>query len=387
MTTRNAVSPSVETTGEAEPRNVQIRYWPALDGIRALAVLAVLGVHIGLTPAGFFGVDVFFVLSGFLITMLLLDEHRRTGNIRLRSFYLRRAVRLLPAALVVLGFTVLGGYLVLEETERNTLPGSVIAVLTYTANFHVLAAPMPMLSHYWSLSMEEQFYFVWPLVLIGLLFIKQMSVRLIAYLSGFVALASAFAGIGVVLAGGPPEGVGSLPQTRAYGLLMGCALAAVLTGRMLPISQRLLKSLRMTGVASIILFALILRPFPRSETTAALIGSHGGSLVVSVITIVIIASIVLDSDETLLSRGLSVSPLVVIGRWSYALYLVHFPIFVLLMHTGWPDIARIPSSIVVSILAAALLHYAVEKPSLRLKAHYASRAARHSPPVAAAVSG
>ncbi|HEX8630676.1 MAG TPA: acyltransferase, partial [Catenuloplanes sp.] len=155
-------------------------YQPALDGVRALAVAAVLVFHGGVAAVsgGFLGVDAFFVLSGYLITALLLVEHRRTGTVNLVAFWGRRARRLLPALLLVLATVVTVSRWLLPAEELAALRADALAAVAYVANWRMTyrgggyfaetAAPSP-LQHTWSLGIEEQFYLVWPLVLCAVL--------------------------------------------------------------------------------------------------------------------------------------------------------------------------------------------------------------------------
>jgi len=157
-----------------------IRYQPALDGLRAFAVAAVIAYHFGAgwAPGGFLGVDAFFVLSGFLITSLLLTEWGRNGRISLPGFWARRARRLLPALLVVLGAIALYAAVLAPASQLDTLRGDGISSLFYFANWHfvlsgqsyfdLFSLPSPM-RHLWSLAIEEQFYLVWPLVVLACL--------------------------------------------------------------------------------------------------------------------------------------------------------------------------------------------------------------------------
>lgn len=149
-----------------------------LDGLRAVAILLVLAYHAGvrLIPGGYVGVDVFFVISGFLITGLLLQEVARTGTISIRDFYARRARRLLPASALVLVVTVLVSHAIMSPLAAERTNGDAIASALYVANWHfamqttdyfaaqVNASP---LLHYWSLAVEEQFYMLWPMLLLG----------------------------------------------------------------------------------------------------------------------------------------------------------------------------------------------------------------------------
>ena len=150
-------------------------YMPGVDGLRALAVAAVVVYHLGASwlPGGFLGVDVFLVISGYLITSLLLAERERTGRIALRRFWLRRARRLLPALLAMLAAT-LAAMLILHPGEVARLHGAVLAALGYVSNWYLIFAHLPyfeqfgrpsIFQHLWSLAVEEQFYLLWPPIL------------------------------------------------------------------------------------------------------------------------------------------------------------------------------------------------------------------------------
>ena len=156
-----------------------MRYVPGLDGLRALSVSAVLLYHADVTwmPGGFLGVDVFFAISGYLITSLLLAEFRNHGGVNVGRFYLRRARRLLPALFLVLAAVSLFSVIFLPDEVRS-LRGDVVAALGYATNWwqifqhqsYVAAQGRPpLLRHLWSLAVEEQFYLIWPLLLVGML--------------------------------------------------------------------------------------------------------------------------------------------------------------------------------------------------------------------------
>ncbi|WP_146167812.1 acyltransferase, partial [Micromonospora sp. MH33] len=221
----------------------KIPYQPALDGVRALAVAAVLAFHGGVAtlPGGFLGVDAFFVLSGFLITSLLLAEHRDTGRIDLVAFWGRRVRRLLPALLLVLLVVLVLSRKLMPGTELGALRWDELAALGYVANwrmanrdgdyFAATGSPSP-LQHTWSLGIEEQFYLLWPLLLIPLLGWaakrgavpprRRLGVALPVVLLGAAGSALAAAAL---FTPGAPDRVYYGTDTRAVALLVGAALA------------------------------------------------------------------------------------------------------------------------------------------------------------------
>ena len=213
-------------------------YRPALDGVRALAVTAVVLFHAGAggLAGGFLGVDTFFVLSGFLITSLLVAEHRVRGRIDLRRFWIRRVRRLLPALLAVLLATVVAGHFLLDSDANTLLRTDAYTALGYVANWRMIfrgtgyvaatAAPSP-LQHTWSLGIEEQFYLIWPLLVIGLTrWMAACRTR-----TALIVLCAIGAVASSLLYGYffRPDDIAPAycgPDTRAQALLIGAALAA-----------------------------------------------------------------------------------------------------------------------------------------------------------------
>ncbi len=253
---RRAPSRSTSTAGEGWPpapsgpvgdgpilAGTGLAHMPALDGLRGVAVAAVLAFHTGHFGGGFLGVDLFFVLSGFLITALLVQERRASGTIDLRRFWARRARRLLPALLVVL-VAVLGYAAVLAVPgELAGIRDDVLATLGYVANWeHVAGAggdvsPFAVLSpleHTWSLAIEEQFYLLWPLVVTAVLALAAGSRRwLLAVVAGLGA-ASAGAMAALHDPGGDPARAYFGTDTRALSILAGAGLALVMIRRVPP---------------------------------------------------------------------------------------------------------------------------------------------------------
>jgi peptidoglycan/LPS O-acetylase OafA/YrhL len=212
-------------------------YRPALDGLRALAVIAVFAYHaeLGWARAGFLGVDVFFVLSGYLITALLLAERRREGRIDLRRFWARRARRLLPAVVVLLAAVAVAVPL-LAPDQAARIRADLVAALAYVSNWWLIvgeqsyfeaAGRPPLLQHLWSLAVEEQFYLLWPPVL-ALAVRRRSSRRLVKPLLA-AAVASAVVMALLFQPYSDPSRVYYGTDTRAVALLLGAALAAATT--------------------------------------------------------------------------------------------------------------------------------------------------------------
>jgi peptidoglycan/LPS O-acetylase OafA/YrhL len=354
---------------------------PALDGIRALAIVLVLVFHGGFTWAGggFFGVDVFFVLSGFLITGLLVSEYRQNSGIGLKRFWGHRIRRLVPALLVMLAGVALYGFFVASPDTLDQLRSNAVATLLYVNNWHqisggqgyfaALNTPQPLL-HTWSLSIEEQFYVVWPLVVLGVLRWSR-SLRSLLVLTVVGAVASAV-DMAVVYGNGAGEARAYYgTDTRAQALLIGAALAIVLAH---PLPRRraggvptttLVRTFtlgRGARVALVVLggagLATVLGLAYSVDATSAWI-YRGGFTLVALATAAVIASVALLPRGPW-GRALSVRPVRYVGAISYGLYLYHWPIFVVLTHertglSGWPlFILRVGCSVAV---AAVSLHF------------------------------
>jgi peptidoglycan/LPS O-acetylase OafA/YrhL len=305
------------TTGEG--------FRPDLEGLRGVAILLVLLFHAGIPGAagGFVGVDVFFVLSGFLITGLLLRERERTGRIGLAAFYARRARRILPAAALVLAATLGLSLLVLGPLDLERIAGDALACALFVGNlrfaanamdyFTLAQTPSPFL-HYWSLGVEEQFYLLWPAVLI--LATRGRRPRLGAGLAlGAATVASLVVSL-VLTDAAAAWAFYSLPA-RAWQLGLGGLLAVTLAWqRRLP--DRLLAIVGWAGLAAVVASMLVIDPAAPYPGTAALMPTLGTAAV-------IVAGGRPGSPGALLV----VRPLRFLGRISYSLYLIHWPLLVL----------------------------------------------------------
>ncbi|SHN48043.1 acyltransferase family protein [Cryptosporangium aurantiacum] len=350
------------------PERLRLTHRPALDGLRAVAVVVVLLFHGGVSwlPGGWLGVDAFFVLSGYLITTLLLAEHERTGSIRLGAFWARRARRLLPALLTVVA-TVLGcaRWLVPPE-ELAALGPDALAALGYVANWRMLdrgdgyavltSAPSP-LQHTWSLALEEQFYLLWPLLVVGALALWSARALLVGTLVAAAASAGAMALLYVPDAEPARAYYGS--DTRAFGLLAGCALALVLSARRYRPGHAARRrwSPAVLAAAGVLAAALLLL----DDVGPALY--RGGLLLV----VLAVAAVISDAErepDGLTARLLSVPPLPRIGRVSYELYLWHWPVFLALdsQRTGLDGLMLLVARCAATIVLAELTFHFLSRP-------------------------
>lgn len=322
---------------------------PALDGLRGMAILLVLAVHANQVPGGALGVDLFFVLSGFLITALLLGEWGEHGAISLRRFYARRARRLLPALLVMLGgFVVLSSLLEKPDVPgwngRDALEAAGFS-LAYSAN--VVQAFDGRLDaqggqHLWSLAQEEQFYALWPTALALLLLWRCRPRVLIAALGTLFAVLWAWR-IGLLASGASYDRVWFGPDTHADGLLVG-AICGVL------FSYGLVRELRAVTVWTAAVAATVIVVISAWDTHE--LYQYGLPLFCIASGVIVLAA----ATGRLTRTPLVTRPLGAVGRISYALYLWHFPLF---LAFGWKI------GLPLSIAVAAASYRFVEKPILR----------------------
>ena len=342
--------------------HARVTHQPALDGLRGLAVAGVLLFHGGHLTGGFLGVDAFFVLSGFLITTLLLAEAHDRGGIALRAFWARRARRLLPALACVLVAVAIYAVWLAKPDELSTIRGDALATIGYFANWRaiftsrdywsIFRTPSP-LDHTWSLAIEEQFYLVWPLVVAVLVRAWSRRAATIAVL--LTAVACAFASLAWTLYiydPSDPSRVYYGTDTRIASILIGAALAAWFALRGPARTRQTRVALEAAAIGAVVLLTCAWTRLSGSSNTLY----RGGLFVCALATALVIAAAV-HPRRGPVSKVLSFRPVCALGLISYGVYLWHWPIYVVLdesrVHlSGWPLLfVQIAVTLAVSIVS------------------------------------
>lgn len=328
--------------------------WPGLDGLRGIAAAVVVLFHaqFGVAVNGYVGVDVFFALSGFLITSILLKELGRRGRVRFGRFYLRRLLRLYPALVVTCLLVVTVG---LASGNGVEYAVGAAAALAYISNWWMYTGnPAPLLEHTWTLAIEEHFYFLWPPLLIAL-----FSRRRVVQIAGATLIAVAL----VLLFTPWAESIRHVRGTylRGFPIALGAVLAIVLHrwGSRLPTRALAVAG----GLALVALLAVLLMPYRLPEPWLT-----GPNSIPAALTLVVVASVVLvpaSAGATVLTWA----PLRWLGGISYGLYLYHFPILQALRHHVdiGPEWGRMLIGVAASLLVAWASFKWVEEPFLQLK--------------------
>jgi len=375
----------------------RVPYLPGLDGMRALAVAAVIVYHTnnGWLPGGFIGVEVFFVISGYLITLLLIGEHEKTGRIRLKEFWMRRARRLLPALFLMMSLLMVYTA-IFERDTLGKLRGDVIAGVAYVTNWYQIwtgagytaLLDFAPLRHLWSLAVEEQFYLVWPLVMVALMRLGRrrlpeisrwlvVAALLIAVITGLLyhpgqlgtpeVAPEAFWSVG----GHPVSKMDALylsTFTRATGLLLGAALAmiwrpvAVMRGPMRG-KGPLLDVLAVLGLGALGALAWFLHVQVDGHADPWLF--RGGFLATDFATLLVIVAVTHRGAK--MGMFIGVQPLNWIGTRSYGLYLYHWPIFQIIRGNAGATLTvpEFVGAMVVTCIITELSYRYVEMPIRR----------------------
>lgn len=355
---------------EQTPTRPKSRYIPALDGLRTLAVVAVVLYHLNLTWAqgGLLGVTIFFVLSGYLITRLLLNEIAKTGRIDLKSFWIRRIRRLFPAVVTVVVVTcalcTVFNHVMLTKMRPDILPSLLFfnnwwQIMQDVSYFNALGDPSP-LTHFWSLAIEEQFYLIWPPLLLAMVSVHMSKPNTRRVVLGLAAV-SAVAMMVLYNPATDPSRVYYGTDTRVFSLLLGAWMAFIPDRDLAP--ARLVRHLgldRLAGAGkhdkskSDTAEAATTKPselarFWSSPASIDLMGVvglvglaamvaltngytafqyRGGTLLCSILTLMVIAACV--QPQGMVARALAAEPLVWIGKRSYSIYLWHYPLLLLM---------------------------------------------------------
>ncbi|MFG0216949.1 acyltransferase family protein [Brevibacillus porteri] len=349
------------------------RYMPGLDGLRAISVLAVIGYHLDLEWAqgGLLGVEIFFVLSGYLITDQIILEYRTKNKLSILHFWMRRIRRLLPAMVCMLLLVAL--WLMTTDFSRlQALEGDFLSSLFYMNNWYLIFqeasyfesfGPASPIGHLWSLSIEEQFYLVWPVVLlIGLKLVPSRGKLLLSIL--LLASISAIAMAVMYEPGTDPSRVYYGTDTRVFAILIGAALAVVwpswkLSDRISPSARVVLD---ITGGFGILLLLILIG---RSNEYDDWLYQFG-FLYLSVVTAAVIAVLVHPASR--LGKIMACQPLTWIGKRSYSLYLWHYPVIVLsspTVNTEGAGFTQILLQVTLSVILSAYSYKYVEEPIRR----------------------
>jgi peptidoglycan/LPS O-acetylase OafA/YrhL len=349
----------------AAKRGPRLEYRPGLDGLRAIAVVGVFLYHsrIDWLPGGFLGVDLFFVLSGYLITSLLLVEWEAGNRIDLRGFWMRRARRLLPAlVVVVLAALILAAIFARDDLGRTR--GDAVSSLLYYTNWHLIVANHSyfnltgrpsLLQHLWSLAVEEQFYVIWPLLLVpGLVLIGRKRLPFVAV----AGIAASAALMRILYKPADPSRVWYGTDTRAFLLLLGIVLALVWP-TIAQMRRSLLPMLELLGIAALIATVLLFLQMHDFDPTLW----RGGDLAAAFCFTVLIAAVA--HPATGIGQALGVAPLRWLGERSYGIYLWHLPVIELMrpgVDISWTGPGVVVAQAAIVLSAATLSYRYIEQP-------------------------
>jgi peptidoglycan/LPS O-acetylase OafA/YrhL len=349
----------------------QPAFRPDIEGLRAVAIVAVLLAHagVGLAEGGFAGVDVFFVISGFLITQVLVRELERTGAISLTRFFAGRVKRLMPQVLAVIAAVVVASSLLLSPMRADAVSADVMAAGVYAMNWRLSASAVDYfaagdadrpLDHFWSLAVEEQFYLAWPLLLLAIaLIVRRRDRTLHAPLSVvLVAIASASFAFAVHLTAVAPEQAYFSAPARAWELALGGLLALVLLRRRLGRAAALAAG--WAGMSAIAAATLLFDAGTAMPGAPALLPVLGAAALLAAGT---------SAVPALPTRALGTRPSRFVGRISYAWYVWHWPVLVFAAAGGPLTTAEGLAVTMGSLVPALATHRWIEEPLRRSKAH------------------
>jgi peptidoglycan/LPS O-acetylase OafA/YrhL len=335
--------------GKFSALNQQTTYRAEIDGLRAVAVLGVLLYHASVSaiPGGFVGVDVFFVISGYLITGIINDDCRK-GTFSFLGFYGRRARRIFPALIVVLACSLAAGWFILLPIDYEALSRQAVASALFVPNFLFWseagyfdrsAISKPLL-HLWSLGIEEQFYLLWPMILVGVARKRALSISFL-----ILVTACSFA-LCVYLTSTNPASAFYLPQSRAWELSLGALIACARPTTAQKLLRSTLSVLGLVVIAATMLLMNSDRPFPGYIAALPTLGT---------------AAVIWAGRDTIAAKALSWKPITYVGLISFPLYLWHWPLLSFGHYLGFHSARSSLALLTLSFLLAALTYELLEK--------------------------
>ncbi len=377
------MTPAVDSEIAPQPQSRRLGQVTGFDGIRGVGVLIVFVSHMFVLiplptfiviPGGTVSLDMFFVLSGFLITVLLLKEQQRAGKIGVGAFYRRRVLRLVPAMVAVLAAMSIFAWL--THTWTSQYPSSILSVGFYYSNYFAAASPnaycgnlAPGFGHLWSLSFEEQFYFLWPWITIALLTIRMRLRTVVVILLFLITVVAVRRGLSY-------HGVQSWcsvfhrTDMRADAILWGALIAHLWVRRKEP-TRGLTAA---AWIAAVCLLAIL----PFGGITGPFL-YRGGLVVIDIACAVLVLAVI---DGTWKGRWLfELKPFVALGVVSYGFYLWHFPVFFGVRHfdAHWPYVIRIAVATALTVALTLLSWVLIERPMIQWKDRLEAK--RHASPV------
>jgi len=348
----------------------KLSYVPELDGMRGFAILAVMCFHanVPFLMGGFIGVDVFFVLSGFLITSLIINEYDATSKLNLKNFYMRRLLRLGPALLLLLLIFSLFSIIFLSKDEAQSNLIDTIISLFYMSNWARALSihPPDYLGHTWSLSIEEQFYILWPLTLLVLLriFNNRWTVAFVVFL---FAMTAWLLRIYLIYSGSSFERLYNGLDTRADSLMIGCVFGIILSSDLLNNRIKNILSKWLSILSPFSIFCLIFISVGMRWKNPQMY--YWVFFAIEIFTAVLLLHLFINNNS-LIHKLLSMRWIVWVGSISYGLYLWHYPIYRILYSLSYRGIELITYGAIVTFMISAFSFYMLEKPFLKIKKNY-----------------
>lgn len=369
---------STISSGDLSDTPVEFKHFPVLDGLRGAAVLIVMLYHLELlvpqlnlfVRGGFLGVDVFFVLSGFLITSVLMKEHDRTGKISLKNFYWRRFLRLAPAFWAFLLVMYVFGNSILPAREAAVIyeNDNFLYSFFYAMNWHRAFGfgATGNLNHTWSLAIEEQFYIVWSLFLVGAYFFCK-SRKQIFLLTLMTVLGLTVFRVLRTVSGTETTILYYSTENRIDAILIGCGAAMIFGWRL--IDRDLFRSRnfgRAAFCAGVVAVGII---FSFSHEDRSL---YAGALSVFSLSVAVIILRLIANENSYFSQIFSFSPLRLVGQISYALYLWHYALFEFGKKSFSSGYLQVSVGISLAFAVSVSSYFLIEKPFLRLKSKFSA---------------